>query len=472
MSRFPDPGFPDDHVIRISHADAASAHVDDLLKRQASLRGERGISASRKRKWYYRNWFVFMVAGTLAALAAWGILEPYFNDLLYIQGKVQEIDINEVPTSRIDVGGMQYVELFGDFKALGRVRVGGQWVYLLSATKPIHAEDRQAVFDPDTLSMGDEIGLYVDVLEGAPGGVLALAVFVDTEASPGQGPTADLAHLAAQQTAAAMLLFPLVAAAIGLALGGADGLICRLWRRALLGGIVGLLIGFIGGFLSQFLAGLVYLPLNQLAMQQQVGGLGKLTTMGFLTQMSGRGLAWMLAGMAMGLGQGVALRSGRLFLYGFLGGAIGGLLGGLLFDPIDLLLLGVDKPSAHWSRLIGLCVIGAGVGVMIGVVELLARDAWLNMVKGPLAGKEFLIFKDLLHLGASPRSDIYLFNDDEVAERHAIIRAAADHYEIEAVDSMWPVLLNGRPVGRSRLRHGDQITLGQTVFSFHRRRTD
>jgi hypothetical protein len=188
--------------------------------------------------------------------------------------------------------------------------------------------------------------------------------------------------------------------------------------------------------------------------------------------MTGRGLAWMLAGMAMGLGQGIALRSGRLLLYGFLGGAIGGLLGGLLFDPIDLLLLGPDKPTAHWSRLIGLGVIGAGVGLMIGVVELLARDAWLNMVKGPLAGKEFLIFKDLLHIGASPRSDIYLFNDDAVAQRHAIIRAAADQYEIEAVDNLWPVLLNGSPVGRSRLRHGDQITLGETVFSFHRRRTD
>ena len=95
----------------------------------------------------------------------------------------------------------------------------------------------------------------------------------------------------------------------------------------------------------------------------------------------------------MGLGQGIALRSKRLLAYGFFGGIIGGLLGGLLFDPIDLILLGVDKPSAHWSRLIGLAVIGASVGAMIGVVELLARDAWLRMVKGPLAGKEFLLFK-------------------------------------------------------------------------------
>ena len=131
--------------------------------------------------------------------------------------------------------------------------------------------------------------------------------------------------------------------------------------------------------------------------------------------MTGRGLAWCLAGAAMGLGQGIALRSGRLLLYGLLGGLIGGLLGGLLFDPIDLLLLGSNKPGAALSRAIGVGVIGATVGAMIGIVELLARDAWLQMLEGPLAGKEFLIFKDLLYVGASPRSDIYLFNDKAVA---------------------------------------------------------
>ena len=112
----------------------------------------------------------------------------------------------------------------------------------------------------------------------------------------------------------------------------------------LLAGAVGLLIGFIGGFVSQFLAGLIYMPLNHLVLEQQSNAMGHWQPLGFLTQVTGRGLAWRLAGAAMGLGQGIALRSGRLFLYGLLGGLIGGLLGGLLFDPIDLLLLGSNKP--------------------------------------------------------------------------------------------------------------------------------
>jgi len=115
-------------------------------------------------------------------------------------------------------------------------------------------------------------------------------------------------------------------------------------------------------------------------------------------------------------------------------------------------------------------VIGACTGAMIGVVELLARDAWLQMVEGPLAGKEFLIFKDTMYLGSSPRSEIYLFNDDAVAAQHAVIRSVGDNYEIENLCPERPAAINGRSVQRSRLHHGDQISIGRTVFVFQKRK--
>src|SRR5258707_13118451 len=82
---------PPDGIIRISREEATSSHVDDLLKRQMSLRGEPGVTREQGRRWYYQNWFVFMVVGTLAAVAAWAILEPIFADMLYLQGPVEEI---------------------------------------------------------------------------------------------------------------------------------------------------------------------------------------------------------------------------------------------------------------------------------------------------------------------------------------------------------------------------------------------
>jgi hypothetical protein len=463
MSDSPRP----DPIIRITAADLTSPHVDDLLSRQASLRGETGLAAHRKRAWYYSNWFVFLLAGIFGAFLAWAILEPYFDDLLYVQGTIEELKVEKQEPQKFALGEDREVEIAAT--AVGMMVIDGEEIMILPITRPFGSQDPKATIDPDALKVGQEVGVYLEYERGAPA---AMAAFIDTKPPAGQATHQSLSSLAARDIVAGLLLFPLVSALVGLSIGAADGLVCRLWRRVLLGGGIGLVVGFIGGFFCQILAGLVYAPLNALAMQQQGQGVAGLSTFGFLTQVGGRGLAWSLAGIAMGLGQGLSLRSTRLLLYGFLGGAIGGLVGGLLFDPIALILVGPSSPSAHWSRMVGLCVIGMGVGLMIGIVELLARDAWLHMVQGPLAGKEFLVFKDLLQIGSSPRSDVYLFNDDQVAGRHAIIRSAADQYEIESVDQFYPVLVNGRPISRARLRHGDQITLGKTVFLFHRRRTD
>jgi hypothetical protein len=196
---------------------------------------------------------------------------------------------------------------------------------------------------------------------------------------------------------------------------------------------------------------------------------GQLSTMGFLVQVLGRSLAWMIAGMAMGLGQGVAMRSGRLLAYGFLGGLVGGLLGGLMFDPIGQFITAEDSISGDTSRLVGVAVVGLCVGLMIGIVELLARDAWLRMIKGPLAGKEFLMFKDTMTVGKSPRSDLYIFNDDAVADSHATLRMSGEDVELESLVSDKPATVNGRPVKRAKLRHGDKVGIGETVFVFNKR---
>jgi hypothetical protein len=320
------------------------------------------------------------------------------------------------------------------------------------------------------VDIGDEIGVYTEYYEGG-GESLAVAAFI-VRAPPPQSPdkaTRTLHQLHTRKLAAGLLLFPLVAGFIGLFIGAADGLVCRLLRRALICGLVGLFVGFVGGFITGRIADVVYAPLEHLAMKQ--AGSEGLTPLGFMVQLIGRSLAWCLAGSAMGMGQGIALRSKRLLIYGLLGGLVGGLLGGLLFDPIAFLVVGPDKPSAALSRLIGFGVIGLSVGVTIGIVELLARDAWLRMTQGPLTGKEFLVFKDVMNIGSSPRSDIYLFNDPQVAENHAVLRAVGDECEIEARHGTSPVLLNSRSVSRARLRHGDNVTIGRTSFVFQQRKS-
>jgi len=457
-----------DGVIRITREEATNSHVDDLLKRQMSLRGEPGVTRDHGRKWYFQNWLVFAVVGMLGAILGWAVLEPYFHDLLYVQGPITAVDLGDEPPDLGEKGGRNR-----DWQGavLGSVTIDSQKIFLLRGIKQIRPDGSKTRLRADSLKEGETIGVYVEYLEGRNDD-LALGGFVvrsPAPLAPGRAKM-TLSQLSAQSKASALLLFPLIAGAIGLCIGGVDGLVCRLPRRALLSGLVGLLVGFVGGFFSGIMANLAYAPLNFLAMKQMDEGLASFNTFGFGIQMIGRSLAWCLAGMAMGLGQGIALRSKRLLIYGLLGGVVGGLLGGLLFDPIDLIVLGPDKPSAHWSRLIGFGVIGLSVGAMIGVVELLARDAWLRMTQGPLTGKEFLLFKDVMNIGSSPRSDIYLFNDPLVAENHATIRSVGDECEIESRQSTHAVLLNNRQVQRSRLRHGDNVTIGRTAFVFQRRK--
>lgn len=448
--------------IRITKEEATSSHVDDLLKRQMSLRGEPGVTRDRGRAWYYQNWLVLMVVGMLGAIIAWAIIEPFFSDLIYFQGPVTSVRMdNEQTHSRRGSG-----------TSVAVLSIRGENIYVLSTTREITSDGSMRHLDSDSLQNGETVGVYLNMVNNDQGEPLAVASYL--EHSPTKNASAGsvmtLSQLRSRERVSSMLLFPLVAGLIGLFIGAADGVICHLPRRSILCGGIGLLVGLLGGFVCHLAAEVAYAPLTQLAQKQAEDTSYGLSTLGFVIQVFGRTLAWGMVGVAMGLGQGIALRSKRLLIYGLLGGVVGGLLGGMLFDPIDMIVLGPDKVSAHWSRLIGLAVIGAAVGAMIGIVELLARDTWLRMTQGPLTGKEFILFKDVMNIGASPHSDIYLFNDPQVADEHAVIRSVGDECEIEARQATHPVLLNNSPTRRARLRHGDTVAIGRTVFTFQRRR--
>ncbi len=436
-------------VLRITKEQANSSHVDDLLKRQMSLRGELGIARESNGHWYMQNWFTFMLVGGLFAFIAWAIMEPFYDDHIYIQGTVTKIVA--APNDAED----------SDFR---EVHLDNGQVIMLSAQTPTTQKESTV----DDLRIEQQAGFYVEWLPEL-GEKISYAVNVELN-PPAQTPAdADqsLNAISARHQAISMFIFPLVAAMIGLGIGATDGIACRLVRRALLAGAVGLIIGLLGGFVSSVIANIVYTPLTELASRQSGDAIGSFSTSGFLVQMGGRSLAWAFAGVAMGLGQGMAMRSSKLALYGLIGGILGGLIGGLLFDPVHFLIVSEHNPSAHWSRMIGFTIIGLTVGAMIGIVELLGRDAWFCMTKGPLAGKEFLVFKNTMRMGCSPRSDIYLFNDPGVTDHHAILRANGGSYEIEGMDPTYPITVNGRVIKRSRLRHGDQVGLGSTLFTFN-----
>lgn len=269
---------------------------------------------------------------------------------------------------------------------------------------------------------------------------------------------------------AAILMFPVVASSIGLFLGAAEGLICRNPLRALRCGAVGLGVGFVGGIVALVPTGIVFSIMSEVALslwdeQQDEAMPGGLA---LLVLMMGRGAAWCIAAIPAGMGQGIALRERKVIINGLVGAVLGGLAGGVLFDPISLVLMTSDG-QATYSRGVGFAVIGLFVGLFVGLVEGWTKTAWLLMQQGPLAGKQFIMFRDSTVLGSSPKADIYLFKDDAIEPRHAVITNRAGRFEIEDCQTPDGTYVNGIPVVRNVLQDGDQIVLGKTVLEFSMR---
>src|SRR5438045_3695040 len=94
------PPVPKPQTVKISFEEANSSHVDDLLQRQAAMRGDRGMAAPRgRRSFFYQNWFIFMVAAGAAAFIAWAIIEPFFDDNFYFQGPLELVKGEAPPIS-------------------------------------------------------------------------------------------------------------------------------------------------------------------------------------------------------------------------------------------------------------------------------------------------------------------------------------------------------------------------------------
>lgn len=264
-----------------------------------------------------------------------------------------------------------------------------------------------------------------------------------------------------------LLVFPVVAAMVGMFVGAAEGMMCRNLQRTLISGVVCLGIGFVGALVALIPTAMVFGIMKTISTaferDPQPGEMP--TGLALLILMMGRAAAWGIVGIPAGIGQGIALRERKVVINGLVGGVLGGMVGGLLFDPISLILTSADG-QATYSRAVGFMTIGLFVGLFIGLVEGWTKTAWLLMRKGPLAGKQFILYKDTTILGSSPKAGIYLFKDDAIEPRHAVISNRGGRFEIEDQTTPDGTYVNGIPITRHILQNGDQIVLGKTVLEF------
>jgi hypothetical protein len=166
----------------------------------------------------------------------------------------------------------------------------------------------------------------------------------------------------------------------------------------------------------------------------------------------------MVFGAAGGVVYGIVGQSAKKGTYGVLGGAIGAGLGGVVFDPISM-----ATHVGSVSRAVGFALVGMAVGVGMGLVESALKDRWLYVVAGPLAGKQFILYKSETSIGSRQESDIYLFKDPNVLPRHAVISISGARVMLHATGLM---LWGGQPVHDRVLQDGDLLQLGRYAFRY------
>jgi pSer/pThr/pTyr-binding forkhead associated (FHA) protein len=90
-------------------------------------------------------------------------------------------------------------------------------------------------------------------------------------------------------------------------------------------------------------------------------------------------------------------------------------------------------------------------------------------VEGPLAGKQFILYRSPTVIGSSPKCDITLVSDKSVAPQHAAISQTGGQHSIADLGSPGGTRVNGQAVRTRTLRSGDRIGLGQTTFIYEDR---
>jgi len=173
-------------------------------------------------------------------------------------------------------------------------------------------------------------------------------------------------------------------------------------------------------------------------------------------------IGWTLFGILVGAGQGLARRSGEAVRNLALGGAIGGAAGGLGF-LITAAVLGSLGAGGPASRLIGMAILGAAIGLCMVVAEQ-ALSAALMVVNGRYEGRRIPLDRPSLRLGRDELAEIYLGGDPALAANHCTFTKRGGRFIVEVGEGT--VEVNGVPVTSQELVAGDRLQVGNTRLLF------
>jgi hypothetical protein len=248
------------------------------------------------------------------------------------------------------------------------------------------------------------------------------------------------------------LMLPSIVTLMCFGFGVAESAVERSAQKAVLRGVLSLPLGLILGFFFDLMANVIYGI--GLRVCYQAGAQSFQNPAVWVA----RGIAWMVFGAAGGVVYGIIGQSAKKGYYGVLGGILGAGLGGMLFDPISMLTKG-----GALSRAVGFALVGVATGAGMGLVESALKDRWFYVVAGPLAGKQFILYKSSTTIGSKQQSDIYLFKDPAILPDHAVIQITGARVQLRANG---PVHWAGQTISSRVLQDGDLLQVGRYSFRY------
>ena len=119
----------------------------------------------------------------------------------------------------------------------------------------------------------------------------------------------------------------------------------------------------------------------------------------------------------------------------------------------------------------GFVALGMCIGLLIGVAQVVFKEAWVKIEVGRRAGREMILSKPDTTIGRAEACDIGLFGDNGVERAHAHIVRQQNRWLL--LDSGTPggTFINGQRIGGpTPLQANDLIQVGEYVLALRRGR--
>jgi FHA domain len=239
-----------------------------------------------------------------------------------------------------------------------------------------------------------------------------------------------------------LLVTGLVGAGIGAGVMSLSGTAKGRWYLRTLPGLLG---GFIGGALGGVIGDVLY---SSAQLPRWIG--------------------WAFMGLCIGSIEGAYEQSLKKLRNGLIGGGLGGLLGGLLFDPMVRL---AATGTGLTSRATAFVILGLAIGCLIGLVQVVLREAWLTVLDGYRPGRQVILSQPITLLGRGEWVALPFmgsFGNALDMEHLRIVRQSDGSFRAEDNDTK-----NGSEVNRQKiaaptpLQDGDTIKIGNNIIRFN-----